>query len=175
MSSNLFTRILGVLGIHAALAAVYWAIIRFGFAKQDALAPALVERLDGDPVHITAYVDEMSGQLLLAGFGGLLAAAILASLWLIVIDRSPPYGDKSARAKRGSWAGLMIVALIIALVTFWLKLIGAPIAELAAASVPLNVTLIGLVLVVIGYWLSTALFAPASTKVAVPGGGMFGG
>ncbi|WP_380784840.1 hypothetical protein [Sphingomonas sp. R86521] len=175
MSSNLPTRILGVLGIHAALGGVYWAIIKFGFANQNALAPDLIDRLDGDPAHVAAYVDDMSKQALLAGFGGLLVAAVLACIWLVLIDRSPPYGDKSARAKRGSWAGLMIVAVLVSIAWFWIKMIGAPIAVLLAPSVPLNASGIAFVLLVLGYWLSTALFAPASTKVAVPGGSLFGG
>ncbi|MEO7692225.1 MAG: hypothetical protein ABIS51_23270 [Sphingomonas sp.] len=166
---------LGVLGINAATAGVFWAVIKFGIAKQNALAPALIERLDGDPAHISAYIDDMTKEILLAGIGGLLAAAVLACLWLILIDRSPPHGDKSARAKRGSWAGLMILAIAIAGGLFWFKLIGAPIAALLAPSVPLNATGIGLILLVVGYWLSTAVFAPASTKVAVPGGRLFGG
>lgn len=174
MSSNLLTRMLGVFGIHAALGGLYWAIIKFGIAGQDALAPDLIERLDGDPAHISAYVDDMSKEILLAGIGSLLASTVLVCLWLILIDRNPPHGDKSARAKRGSWAGLMIAAIGIAIGLFWFKLIGAPIATLLAPSVPLNAAGLGLVLLVVGYWLSTALFAPASTKVAVPGGGLFG-
>lgn len=174
MSSNLLTRILGTLGVHAALAAAFWAVVRFGFADQEALAPDLVDRLDGDPMHIAAYVDDVSKQMLLAGLGGFLIAAALAAIWLVLLDRNPPYGDKSARAKRGSWAGLLIVAIIAAMVLFWLKLLGSPVATLLAPSVPLNVTAIGMVLLVIGYWLSTAIFAPSSTKVAVPGARIFG-
>jgi len=174
VSSNLPTRILGTLGVHAALAAAFWAVVRFGFAGQEALAPDLVDRLDGDPMHIAAYVDDVSKQMLLAGLGGFVIAAALASIWLVLLDRNPPYGDKSARAKRGSWAGLLIVAIIAAMVLFWLKLLGSPVATLLAPSVPLNVTAIGMVLLVIGYWLSTAIFAPSSTKVAVPGARIFG-
>lgn len=174
MSSNLLTRILGTLGVHAAPAAAFWGIVRFGFADQGALAPDLVDRLDGDPLHIAAYVDDVSTQMLLAGLGGFAIAAALASIWLVLLDRNPPYGDKSARAKRGSWAGLLIVAIIAAAVLFWLKLLGSPVATLLAPNVPLNVTAIGMVLVVVGYWLSTAIFAPSSTKVAVPGARVFG-
>lgn len=174
MSSNLPTRILGTIGVHAALAAAYWAVVRFVFAGQGALAPDLIDRLDGDPIHIAAYVDDMSKQMLLAGLGGFVIAAVLASIWLVLLDRNPPYGDKSARGKRGSWAGLLIVTIVAALVLFWLKLLGSPVATLLAPSVPLNVTAVGMVLLVVAYWLSTAIFAPSSTKVAVPGARIFG-
>lgn len=175
MSSNLITRMLGVLGVHAATGALYWAVVEFGFAKQSSLAPDLIERLDGDPAPISAYVDEMTREVLLAGIGGLLVSAVLACLWLALIDRSPPIGDKSARGKRGSWAGLMILALVAAVGLFCAKVVLAPIATLLAASVPVNTAGLGVIVVALGYWLSTAAFAPASTKVAVPGGSLFGG
>ena len=175
MSTKLFPRLLGVLAIFAVMAALFWAIVHFAFGTQDALNAALVERLDGDPARVQAYLDELAGTLLTAGIAGLLAAAVLACLWLVLIDRSPPYGDKSARSKRGSWAGLLILALLILVALFWFLVIGAPIAETLASGLSLNATLAAVALAVIGYWLATALFAPASTKVAIPGGTMFGG
>lgn len=175
MSSKLFPRLLGVLGICAIMSGLYWAIIKYGIATQEGLATNLVERLDGDPARVDAYLSEMSREILMAGIGGLLAAAVLAGIWLILINRNPPYGDKSARSKRGSWAGLMILSIVIAISLFWFKVIGAPIAEMLAPSVPLNASALGVGFVAFAYWLSTALFAPASTKVAVPGGSLFGG
>lgn len=174
MSTNLLPRLLGVLGIHAVISALFWAIVKFGLATQDGLAISLVERVDGDPGRIQSYLDEMVSALVLAGVGGLLITAVLACLWLYLIHRNPPYGDKSARGKRGSWAGLMIAALFATGTLFWVQVIGAPIAQTLAPSIPLNVTAIGVVLVVVSYWLSTALFAPPSTKVAVPGASLLG-
>jgi hypothetical protein len=162
-----------VLAIFAALSALYWAIVRFGLATQDGLSSELLQRLDGDPAHIQAYLDEMVADVTLAGVAGLLVGAILACTWLVLVDRNPPHGDRSARAKRGSWAGLMLLALLVAGGLFWFKVIGAPIAATLAPSIPLYATLAGLVLLAIGYWLATGLFAPASTKVAVPGGSVF--
>lgn len=173
MTSKLFPRLLGVLAIFAALSAVFWAIVNFGLAKQEGLAGDLIERLDGDPSRIQAYLDEMISSILLAGIGALLAAALLACTWLVIIDRNPPHGDRSARAKRGSWAGLMLLSLAVAGALFWFKLIGAPIAETLAPNVPLSAATAGLVLVALGYWIGTGLFAPQSTKVAVPGGALF--
>lgn len=175
MSSNLIPRMLGVIGVHLAAAAIYWAIVEFGFSGQSSLAPDLVDRLDGDPVRISAYIGEMAREMLMAGIGGLLFAAVLACLWLVLIDRSPPIGDRSARAKRGSWAGLMILSIVVSIGLFGAKLVLAPVATLLAASVPVNASALGLISVALAYWLSTALFAPSSTKVAVPGGTVFGG
>ena len=174
MSSNLPTRILGTLGIHAGMGGAFWAITRFGFARQESLAPDLVDRLDGDPIHVAAYVDDITKQILLPGLGGLIVAAVLASFWLLLLHRNPPYGDKSARAKRGSWAGLLVLAIAAALVLFWVKLLGASTSMLLASSVPVSATAVGMLLLVAAYWLSTAIFAPSSTKVAVPGAGVFG-
>ncbi len=174
MPSKLFPRLLGVLGIHAVISGLLWIIVKFALATQDGLSPDLTERLDGDPVRIQSHLDEVTSEMLLTGIGGLLVSALLACLWLFLIDRNPPYGDKSARSKRGSWAGLMILAVIAAVALFWFMLIGAPIAEMLAPNVPLKTTILGIVLLVVGYWFSTGLFAPASTKVAVPGTGLFG-
>lgn len=173
MTSKLFPRLLGVLGIFLVMLALFWCVVKFGLATQRGLAVDLVERLDGDPARIQAYLDEMISGILRAGIGALLAAAILGCLWLIMIDRNPPHGDKSARAKRGSWAGLMLLALVVAMALFWFMVIGAPIAATLAPNVPLYAAIAALVLVALGYWLSTGLFAPASTKVAIPGGSLF--
>lgn len=172
MTSKLFPRLLGVLGIFLVMSVLFWCFVKFGLASQDGLAGDLVERLDGDPARIQAYLDEMVSSILLAGIGALLAAAILACLWLITIDRNPPHGDKSARGKRGSWAGLMLLALIVTGGLFWFKVVGAPISATLAPSVPLYAAAGALILVALGYWLSTGILAPASTKVAIPGGSL---
>jgi hypothetical protein len=162
-----------VLGIFLLMSVLFWCIVHFGLTTQNSLAPDLIERLDGDPLRIQAYLDEMVTCMLFAGIGALLAGAVLVCFWLVMIDRNPPHGDKSARSKRTSWAGLMLLALIVAFALFWFKVIGAPIAVTLSPSVPLYAAAAGLALVVLGYWVSTGLFAPASTKVAVPGGSLF--
>ena len=174
MNSNLFPRLAGVLGIHAVLVALYWAVVKFALASQTALSEQVLGLTEGDPLRIQAYLDEMIGALVSAGIIGLLVAALLASLWLILVDRNPPFGDKSARGKRGSWAGLLLVAIVVAAGSCWLRVIAAPIAETLAGSLPMTATAIVVGLVVVGYWLSTAIFVPSSTKVAVPGASAFG-
>lgn len=168
MKSSLFPRLLGVLGIFAVLAAIYWAIVKFGMATQSGLAGDLVARLDGDPARIDAYLDEAVAGLVTPGVIALVAAGALASVWLILIERNPPFGDKSARSKRGSWAALFLSALAVAVGAFWTQVISAPLAEMLSPSLPVTATVTCLVLLAIGYWLGTALFAPASTKVGVP-------
>ena len=174
MNSNLFPRLAGVLAIHAVLIALYWAIVKFALAGQTALSEKVLGLTEGDPQRIQAYLDEMVGALVSAGVIGLLAAALLATLWLVLVDRNPPYGDKSARSKRGSWAGLLLLALIVSAGVCWLRVIAAPIAETLAGSLPVTATAIVVGMVVVGYWLSTAVFVPSSTKVAVPGASAFG-
>lgn len=171
---NFFPRVLGALGIHAALAALFWALVRFALIKQDSLATDLLTRLDGDPTAAQAYIDEVAGDALVVGFGGLLVAALLASFWLFTVHRRPPIGDADARSRRSAWAVMLLVALAAAGGFAWARLIGAPVAALLAPGVPAEVTAVALLLVLLGYWLSTGLFAPSSTKVAVPGGSLLG-
>lgn len=175
MPYGLWPRLLGVIGVFAALGALFWVVVRFGLATQDGLAPDLIQRLEGDPMRIQAYLDEMVSALLLAGISALAAAAAMACLWLLLVHRNPPHGDQSARAKRSSWAGLMLVSLIFAGGLFWLKVVEAPIAATLAPNIPLYASIVGLALLALGYWLSTGIFAPATTKAAVPGGSLFPG
>lgn len=174
MNSKLLPRLAGVLGINAVVAAVFWAFIKFGIASQDGLSQQVLEMTEGDPTRIQAYLDDMTGGLLVPGLIGLLAAALLACLWLILVDRNPPYGDKSARGKRASWAGFLL--LVIALVggLGWLRIIAAPLAAMMAPTIPATVTAITELLTVLAYWLSTSIFVPSSTKVAIPGASLFG-
>ena len=105
--------------------------------------------------------------------GSLLLSAVLACVWLSMIHRYPPYGDKSARSRRGSWSALLLAALVGCLGLFWERLIGASVADLLAPGAPVKAAVVGASAVLVGYWASTALFVPVSTKVAVPGGGLF--
>lgn len=171
---NFFPRILGALAIHAVLAALFWALIRFVLIGQDSLATDLLTRLDGDPAAAQAYVDEVTGDALVVGFGGLLVGALLASFWLFTVYRKPPIGDADASSRRTPWAVALLVTLVAALGFAWARLIGAPVAALLRSGVPTEVTAVALMLVLAGYWLATALFAPSSTKVAVPGGTLLG-
>lgn len=174
MISKLFPRMLGVLAVHAIMGAIFWLIAKFALVTQDGLALELTERLDGDPLRVQAHIDDVIGEVLLTGFAALLASAILACIWLWLIERSPPVGDKMALQKRGSWAGLMIAAVAICIILFWVRLIGAPVAQMLSPSVPMNAAICALGLQIVGYWLSTGIFAPSSTKVAVPGASLFG-
>ena len=174
MNTKLFPRLAGVLGIHAALIALLWAIVKFGLADQNALSEPVLALTEGDPLRIQAYLDEMIGALLTVGATALIISALLAGLWLYMIDRNPPFGDKSARGKRGPWAGMLLLALSTAGAACWLRIIGAPIAETLASSLPVITTAIVLALVLVGFWLSTAVFVPSSTKIAIPGASLFG-
>ena len=175
MNSKLFPRMAGVLGVNGVIAAIFWAIIKFGLAKEDGLSQQVLALTEGDPLRIQSYIEEMVGGLLMPGVIGIAVAALLACLWLFMVDRNPPYGDQSAKAKRGSWAGYLLLAMVLTGVLFYLRVIGAPLAELVAPSIPVTVTGLALVLTLIGYWLGTAIFVPSSTKVAVPGAGLLGG
>jgi hypothetical protein len=176
MQSNLLPRLLGVIGVHSVAGLLLWLFVRFVIAKQDNLAPALLDRLDGDPARIQTYVDDVSGKLLISGLSALAVTALLACIWLILVHTNPPYGDASARGKRGSWAALMILAVIFTGAVFWQFVISASIGQFIAANIAVNCILVTLSLVVIGYWAATAVFVAASTKVAVPlGNALFGG
>ena len=164
---------LGVFAVHAVLAALFWALVRFVLLKQDSLATDLLTRIDGDPAAAQAYLDEVVGDALVAGFGGLLVGALLASFWLFTVHRKPPIGDADARSRRAPWSAMLLVALVAAFGLAWARLIGAPVASLLGSGVPAEVTAVSLLLVLVGYWLGTGLFAPAGTKVAVPGGALF--
>lgn len=174
MISKLLPRLLGVFAVHAAMGAIFWLIVKFALVTQNGLAFELTERLDGDPNRVQAHIEEVIGEVLRTGFGALLASTILACLWLWLVERAPPVGDQMALKKRGSWAGLMLVSVIITIALFWFMLIGAPVAEMLSPSVPMNAALSALALQVLGYWLSTGIFAPPSTKIAVPGASLFG-
>lgn len=168
MRSSLLPRILGVLAVQGVLALLFWLFVRFSMAKEESLAPSLLDRLDGNPGRIAVYVDDITGQLLIAGLGALALGAVLASIWLWTIQRNPPFGDDSARSKRKSWAGLLILGLVVTAGIFWLTVIGATISQFMAANVGVYSLVVALVLVLLGYWLATLVFVPDNAKVAVP-------
>ena len=174
MKSGIFVRLLGVLAIHLAMIAIYWAIVSFVLATQANLSAAVLERTEGDAQRIAANIAEVSGAMLSPGIITILVSAILACLWLLLVDRKPPIGDKDARSKRGSWAGLLLVALVAGGLAFYFLLIGAPVAEMLAANVPLQAMIAALVLLALGYWVSTGLLVVNSAKVAVPASRLLG-
>ena len=175
MNSKLLPRLAGVLGVNAVIAGIFWAVVKFGLAKEDGLSQQVLGLTEGDPVRIQSYLEEMVGGLLMPGVLSIALGAVLAAIWLILVDRNPPYGDQSAKAKRGSWAGLLLLGIAVTIGLFWWEVIAAPLAEMAAPSIPVTVTGLGAVLMVLGYWLGTAIFVPSSTRIAVPGAGLLGG
>ena len=170
---TLIPRLLGVIGIHAVLGLLAWLLDGLLVVRQEGLSTELLTRIDGDPARAEAYLADIGGDILTATAGSLLLSALVACVWLSMIHRNPPYGDKSARSRRGSWSVLLLVALIGCLGLFWERLVGASVADLLAPGAPVKSTVIGALSVLLGYWTSTALFVPVSTKVAVPGGGLF--
>lgn len=175
MNSKLVPRLAGVLAVNGIIAGIFWAIVKFGLAKESGLSQQVLGLTEGDPVRIQSYLEEMTGGLLVPGVIGIVLGAALAVIWLILVDRNPPYGDQSAKAKRGSWAGLLLFGAAVTFGLFWWRVIAAPLSELAAPSIPVTVTGLGEILMVLGFWLSTAIFVPSSTKIAVPGAGLLGG
>ena len=169
---TLLPRLLGVIGVHAVLGVLAWLLDRWLVVRQDGLSTDLLTRIDGDPARAEAYLADIGGDILTATAGSLLLSALLACAWLAIIHRNPPYGDKSARSRRGSWSALLIIALAGSLGLFWERLVGASVADLLAPGAPVKATVVGVVAVVVGYWASTAVFVPISTKVAVPGGSL---
>jgi uncharacterized membrane protein len=174
VKTGIFVKLLGVLAIHLAMIGLYWAIVSFVLATQDNLSPSVLERTEGDVQRIAANIAEVSGAMLSSGLVAILIGAILACVWLLLIENKPPIGSNDARRKRGSWAGLLLVALIAGGATFYFLLIGAPVAEMLAANVPLQATIAGLVLLALGYWVGTGVLVVNSAKIAVLGGGIFG-
>lgn len=170
---KLLPRLLGVFAIHAVLGALAWGLDRLLLIRQDGLSTELLERIDGDPARAEAYVSDVGGYVLEATAGSVALSAVLVCLWLYMIHRAPPYGDRSARSRRGSWSALLAVAVVGSLGLFWQRLAGASATDLLAPGVPAEATIVGLVAVLLGFWVTSALFAPESTKVAVPGGTLF--
>jgi len=169
---TLFPRLLGVIGLHAVLGLVAWLIDGWLVVRQEGLSTDLLTRIDGDPARAEAYLADIGGDILTATAGSLLLSAVLACVWLSMIHRNPPYGDKSARSRRGSWSALLLAALLGCLGLFWERLVGASVSDLLAPGAPVKATIVGASAVLLGYWASTALFVPVSTKVAVPGGSL---
>lgn len=174
MKAGIFVKLLSVLAIHLVMIGLYWAIVSFVLATQDNLSAAVLERTEGDAQRIAANIAEVSGAMLSPGIISILVGALLACLWLLLVDRRKPIGDKDARSKRGSWAGLLLVALVGCGLAFFFLLIGAPVAEMLAANVPLQAMIAALVLLALGYWVGTGLLVVNSAKVAVPGSRIFG-
>lgn len=174
MKTGIFVKLLGVLATHLAMMGIYWAIVSFALATQNNLSAMVLGRAEGDANRIAANLAEVSGAMLRPGLISILVAAVLACLWLLLVDRRKPIGDKDARSKRTSWAGLLLLALIAGGLAFYFLLIGAPVAEMLAANVPLQAMIAGLVLLALGYWVSTGLLVVNSAKVAVPGSRIFG-
>ena len=168
MKDNIFVKLLGVLGINVAMGVVYWLIVQYVLAVQDNLSPTVLERIQDNPARLETYLGEASGSMLQAGIISLLLGAILAGLWLVLVMRNPPGGPESARAKRPSWAGLLLLLVISAIACFWFALIGAAIAQTLASKVSIYAAIVGTVLTALGYWLATAACVPDTTKVAVP-------
>lgn len=168
MNASIFVRLLVVVGINAALGAVYWAIVQYGLATQANLAATVQTRVQDSPQRLAVYLSEVAGGMLQPGIVSLLIAAALAGLWLILVDRNPPAGPESARRKRGSWSALLLLVIVLAIASFWFLLIGAVIEQNLADNVPVYAAVAGLLLSVLGYWLSTGLMVPAATTVAVP-------
>lgn len=175
MKTGIFVRLLGVLAIHLAMIGIYWAIVSFMLATQDNLSAAVLERTEGDAQRIAANIAEVSGAMLSPGIMSILVGAVLACLWLLLIEKKPPVGTNDARRKRGSWAGLLLVALVAGGATFFFLLIGAPVSEMLAANVPLQAMIAALVLLALGYWVGTGVLVVNSAKVAVPASGILGG
>ena len=174
MKTGIFVKLLGVLAIHLGMIGLYWTIVSFVLATQDNLSATVLDRTEGDAQRIAANIAEVSGAMLSPGIISILVGAVLGSLWLLLVDRKPPHGELDARKKRGPWAGLLLLALGAGGFSFFLLLIGAPVAEMLAKNVPLQAMIAGLLLLALGYWVSTGLLVVNSAKVAVPASRILG-
>ncbi|MFK3889755.1 hypothetical protein [Sphingomonas sp. NPDC079357] len=166
---NLFPRLLGAIGVHAVLGAILWALTRYVLIVQSGLSSDLLTRTDGDPARIEVYLRDIEGDVLTAGAGAMVVSAVLAIVWLVLVHRYPPYGDQSARSRRNGWAALLLLALATTAGLFWWKVIEGATAALLAPGLGTKVALVATGLVLLAYWLSTAWFSPAASRIAVPG------
>jgi hypothetical protein len=172
MISNILVRLALAMGANVATFSIFFLFARFGMADQGNISQAVLENLQDNPMGVQVRIDDLVGQLITTGAAAIGVAFVLAVVWLVMVEMNPPVGDVTARAKRQTWAGLLILTVIGAIAAGWLLLIDAPIANSLASGVAVTGTAVAVLLAIIGYWLGTGLGAPRACKVAVPG---FGG
>jgi hypothetical protein len=168
MNNNLFVRLALALGANVGSFVIYFGIVKFGMVDQSSLGQSVLGRLQDDPDGLQFRLEDLNGQLLTLGAAAIGISFLLAVIWLILLETSPPVGDVSARAKRQPWAGLLIGTVLASAGAGWALLIHAPIAEQLASGVTVTGTAAAVAMAIVGYWLGTGLGAPRSCKVAVP-------
>ena len=128
-----------------------------GYAKAN--LPRICAEFGGDPKKVV-----------LCGFSpGAIGVSFLCSvLFLGLAQRTMPSTPAESRAKKGLWTALMVLVLLIAIIWWWFA-VGSPEASYALLfgnyAMILTATFL---LVLLGYFLSTAFFVKSTMVPSVP-------
>lgn len=166
MGNSFAIRLLGTLGLHALAAAIMagWALTR----GQPALAPEVIARAEGMPERLIPYLDDLHSVLVSTGSLAIALSALLACIWLWLVQADPPHDDRSARSKRPLWAGFLVGLLVVTALLYWLRVLSEPASRFMAADVGPTALGITALLALLAYWVSTGLFVPAASRPSVP-------
>ncbi|KPF73477.1 hypothetical protein IP88_09115 [alpha proteobacterium AAP81b] len=165
-ASRLFRAVAAALVIIVALLGLFW----FLGANQAALSDATRQLGQGDVSLLQPYVDDLWNRLLQTAILSMLVPLVFGLGWVFLVERAPPIGDASAKAKRGSWAIMLLVTWLVVGVLVWASLIYAAIAVTMAPGLGVQCLLAGELAATLLYYLVTALGVFPPSRVSVPGG-----
>jgi hypothetical protein len=166
-------RIFKAFALHLALLVVAGAIIYFMASGEGSLSDATRAQFYDRPDQLKQISGDAVWQLLMWLLLATAASFVFASLWLISAEASRPQVPAHGSRRFGQWVLLLFTTLIVAVVIGWRVIWAVNVnADLASNTVFIGTTLV-LLSVLLGYYLSTAMFVKAAMKRSVPLGGLF--
>ena len=111
--------------VHVVMAALAVGAIAFLTRDETCLLPALVTRLFSDPASLATIRGEAAGHVMIWAALAVATSFVMAGAWILFTERANPLDADGARSRVGSWAGLLIVAVIVAAVIGYMQIYAA--------------------------------------------------
>ncbi len=168
---NFIKGVLGSFVLHLVFGLLAFGLVflftqEFGNASEELLLQ--MADAEDQEVQVMAFLSEARDQL-----GGWIAAVMGVSFvfsvaFLGLAQRTMPSTPTEAKSKFGLWVGLLVLVFILAVIWWWFA-VGSP--EAGYALIFSNYALIMIatfLLMLLGYYLSTALFVKSTMVPSVP-------
>ncbi len=168
MLNSLLPKWLLSLLIHAVAAGVAAGLIHWVGSDERVLAQALLTRLTDNPIAIQQTLEDTRSALILAAVLTFGAGFLCSALWLLIAERSAPVDNDSARSQTGSWAGLLLLALLLGLILWWVQIWMPLISHNLVAGVLVKTVPAVLAGAALAYYLATGLLVKNAMRPSVP-------
>ncbi len=154
--------------VHLAFAVAGIGLIWVLTNDDAAILPMLLAKMFSDPAGLASIRAEAAGHMMQWCALALLTSFVTSSLWVVIAERTLVMDTDGARSRGGSWAGLLILALILAAASGY--------AQVYAKAANLTLTpqtivaggLVTILAVVAAYYLGTFVAVKRPMRPSIP-------